>query len=96
MRDRRQDRALGITLHTGWGACVIVGGSLREPEVFTNEIIEIRHVSQHIVSENQINWPLGLSDMLGKADAPQLGEPDAQGRIQYVANAPAAALPTGG
>jgi VWFA-related protein len=33
--------------------------------------------------------------MLGKADAPQLGEPDAQGRIQYVANAPAAALPTG-
>jgi len=33
--------------------------------------------------------------MLGKANAPQLGEPDAQGRIQYVANAPAAALPTG-
>lgn len=33
--------------------------------------------------------------MLGKADAPPLGEPDAQGRIQYVANAPAAALPTG-
>jgi len=33
--------------------------------------------------------------MLGKADAPPLGEPDAQGRIQYVANAPASALPAG-
>jgi VWFA-related protein len=33
--------------------------------------------------------------VLGKANAPQLGDPDAQGRIQYVANAPAAALPTG-
>lgn len=33
--------------------------------------------------------------LLGKADAPELGEPDAQGRIQYVANAPASALPTG-
>ncbi len=33
--------------------------------------------------------------LLGKAEAPQLGEPDAQGRIQYVANAPASALPTG-
>jgi VWFA-related protein len=33
--------------------------------------------------------------ILGKANAPQLGEPDSQGRIQYVANAPAAALPPG-
>jgi hypothetical protein len=35
------NRALGITLHTGWGACVIVGGSLRAPEIFANEVIEI-------------------------------------------------------
>jgi len=33
--------------------------------------------------------------VLGKANAPQLGDPDAQGRIQYVANAPASALPAG-
>jgi VWFA-related protein len=33
--------------------------------------------------------------VLGQAPAPQLGEPDAQGRIQYVANAPASALPAG-
>jgi hypothetical protein len=55
MRDRPQDRALGITLHTGWGACVIVGGSLREPRVFTNEIIEILGSSErfcfHLAAE---------------------------------------------
>lgn len=33
--------------------------------------------------------------ILGKANAPQLGDPDSQGRIQYVANAPASALPAG-
>jgi len=33
--------------------------------------------------------------VLGKANAPQLGDADSQGRIQYVANAPAAALPPG-
>jgi VWFA-related protein len=33
--------------------------------------------------------------VLGQAPAPQLGEPDAQGRIQYVATAPASALPPG-
>ncbi len=33
--------------------------------------------------------------VLGKANAPQLGDPDSQGRIQYVANAPASALPPG-
>jgi VWFA-related protein len=33
--------------------------------------------------------------VLGKSNAPQLGEPDAQGRIKYVATAPASALPAG-
>jgi hypothetical protein len=34
-------RALGISIHTGWGACVVVGGSLREPEIVANEVIEV-------------------------------------------------------
>jgi hypothetical protein len=34
-------RALGISVHTGWGACVVVGGSLRKPEILANEVIEI-------------------------------------------------------
>ena len=40
------DRALGISLHTGWGACVIVGGSLRRPQILANEVIEILGDSQ--------------------------------------------------
>jgi hypothetical protein len=32
---------MGITLHTGWGACVIVGGSLHQPEIVANDIIEM-------------------------------------------------------
>jgi hypothetical protein len=34
-------RAIGITIHTGWGACVVVGGSLRKPEIVDNKVIEL-------------------------------------------------------
>jgi predicted NBD/HSP70 family sugar kinase len=34
-------RAIGITVHTGWGACVVVGGSPREPEIVANRVIEL-------------------------------------------------------
>ena len=34
-------RALGITVHTGWAACVVVGGSLAKPEIVANEVIRI-------------------------------------------------------
>ncbi len=34
-------RAIGISVHTGWGACVVVGGSLAKPEIVANERIEI-------------------------------------------------------
>jgi hypothetical protein len=34
-------RAIGITVHTGWAACVVVGGSLRKPEIFGNKLIEL-------------------------------------------------------
>ena len=34
-------RAMGITVHTGWGACVVVGGSLADPEVVANAVVEI-------------------------------------------------------
>jgi hypothetical protein len=32
---------MGISVHTGWGACVVVGGSLSKPEIVANEVIEI-------------------------------------------------------
>jgi len=34
-------RAIGISVHTGWGACVVVGGSPREPEIVGNKVIEL-------------------------------------------------------
>jgi hypothetical protein len=34
-------RAIGISVHTGWGACVVVGGSLQKPEIVANERIDI-------------------------------------------------------
>jgi hypothetical protein len=34
-------RAIGISVHTGWGACVVVGGSLPQPEIVANEVVEI-------------------------------------------------------
>jgi hypothetical protein len=33
--------AIGISVHTGWGACVVVGGSLRQPEIVGNEVIKL-------------------------------------------------------
>ena len=34
-------RAIGISVHTGWGACVVVGGSPRKPEIVGNRVIEL-------------------------------------------------------
>jgi hypothetical protein len=38
---RARECAIGITVHTGWGACVVVAGSLREPEIVANRVIEV-------------------------------------------------------
>ena len=32
---------MGISVHTGWGACVVVGGSLSRPEILANSVIDI-------------------------------------------------------
>lgn len=33
--------AMGISIHTGWAACVVVAGSLKEPAIIANERIDI-------------------------------------------------------
>ena len=33
--------AIGISVHTGWAACVVVGGSPAKPEIIASEVIEI-------------------------------------------------------
>ena len=37
----RAPRAIGITVHTGWAACVVVGGSPRKPEIVGNKVIAL-------------------------------------------------------
>ena len=34
-------RAIGICPHTGWAACVVVGGSPKRPEIVANGIVDI-------------------------------------------------------
>jgi hypothetical protein len=34
-------RALGISPHTGWAACVVVGGTLRRPEIVANQVVDV-------------------------------------------------------
>jgi hypothetical protein len=34
-------RAIGIAVHTGWAACVVVAGSPAKPEIVANEVIRI-------------------------------------------------------
>lgn len=33
--------AIGISVHTGWGACVVVGGSLHDPRIVGNKVVEL-------------------------------------------------------
>jgi hypothetical protein len=33
--------AIGISVHTGWGACVLVSGSPARPKIFANEVIRV-------------------------------------------------------
>ncbi|MGH8222231.1 MAG: hypothetical protein ACREQZ_04585 [Woeseiaceae bacterium] len=40
-------RAIGISVHTGWAACVVVGGSLKKPQIIANEVIEMLGDSVH-------------------------------------------------
>jgi hypothetical protein len=33
--------ALGISVHTGWGACVVVAGSLAKPEIVASQLVAL-------------------------------------------------------
>src|SRR5688500_8009545 len=34
-------RAIGISVHTGWAACVVVGGSPGDPEIVANQRVDV-------------------------------------------------------
>jgi hypothetical protein len=51
-------QALGISIHTGWAACVVVGGSLAKPEIVENRLIDILDDSErfcfHMAAEMKL------------------------------------------
>jgi len=59
MQGRAVQRALGISIHTGWAACVVVGGSLAKPEIAANERIEMLGDSErfcyHMAAEMELS-----------------------------------------
>jgi hypothetical protein len=67
---RSVQRAIGISVHTGWGACVVVGGSLREPEIVANQVVEILGDSErfcfHVAAQMQRaaaeQWIAGIKE----------------------------------
>jgi hypothetical protein len=67
-------RALGISVHTGWAACVVVGGSLKKPEIVANEVIDILddserfcfHMAADMKPDAAAKW---IAEMRGKANA---------------------------
>ena len=49
--------AIGLTVHTGWSACVVVAGSLARPQIIANQIIHLLDDSErfcfHMAAEMQ-------------------------------------------
>jgi hypothetical protein len=55
-------RALGISVHTGWGACVVVSGSLAKPEIVANEVIQILDDSERFCFHMAENMELTAAE----------------------------------
>jgi hypothetical protein len=55
-------RAIGISVHTGWGACVVVGGSLSRPEIIANSRIEILDDSERFCFHMAETMPRGAAE----------------------------------
>jgi hypothetical protein len=50
-------RVLGVTVHTGWAACVIVDGSLTRPEILARERIELLGASERFCFHRAAEMP---------------------------------------
>jgi hypothetical protein len=51
-------RALGISVHTGWGACVVVAGTHAKPQIIANQVIDVLDDSErfcfHMAAEMKL------------------------------------------
>ncbi|MGH8129274.1 MAG: hypothetical protein ACRES3_00265 [Steroidobacteraceae bacterium] len=75
-------RAIGISVHTGWAACVVVGGSLKKPQIVANEVIQILGDSERF-----------LFHMAAEMKRAEAGKWIARARQKAVANAKRALAP---
>jgi hypothetical protein len=51
--------AIGISVHTGWAACVVVGGSLAEPEIVERREIELLGDAERFCFHMAADMPRG-------------------------------------
>jgi hypothetical protein len=51
--------ALGISVHTGWGACVVAGGDVRAPVVEVREDVEVLGEDERFVFHRAAELPAG-------------------------------------
>jgi hypothetical protein len=50
---------MGLSVHTGWGACVSVGGSLQRPEIVANGLIEMLGDAERFCFHMAADMPAG-------------------------------------
>jgi hypothetical protein len=86
-------QAIGISVHTGWGACVVVSGSLAKPEIVANVVVDVLDDSErfcfHMAAEMKRSevekWILGLKKKAlanaRRALAPLVGKTVSAGAI---------------
>jgi hypothetical protein len=75
-------RWIGISVHTGWAACVVVDGSLSAPIIVANEVIEILDSAERFCFHRAAQMPRGAArDWIASA------------RVKAIANAKRALAP---
>jgi hypothetical protein len=68
-------RAIGISVHTGWGACVVVGGSPRKPDIVANEVIELLGDAERFCFHRAAEMkPAAAEEWLGRVRAKALAQ----------------------
>lgn len=55
-------RAIGISPHTGWAACVVVGGSPSQPEILANQVIQILDDSERFCFHMAAEMPVAEAE----------------------------------
>jgi hypothetical protein len=55
---KREPCAVGLSIHTGWAACVIAAGSAKSPRILAREIVEVLGDAERFVYHMAAELPL--------------------------------------